>query len=462
MKKFSSSAFAVAAFLSAVPAFATLTPSTPRGERTVLIPVAGSASELCVIPTHLSQAKYSAKDLDQELGLCSLVSGANAATCPKVSSTNPGVEFFRVPDGMTAAAMEAKECKIPDPKKPSEDLAKKVAKYKQSVSCSYTPSILGYYHLSRLLGGAGNVPPSVLRTFDINHHKEIAAKGLAITSKRYGTAALIYQTWSGLMSVVKAGAASKKKDAMFTDSIGQTYGALQLNPTGEAKYSEFFSAAKGKETRAAAYRDRNAIFQNVKSPKAISQIIGREFTASNVQLFQQMKDSADMVLLDTLMSQQDRFGNVHSVEKFAYLGTDDKGVLEVKTDSKLTPEIKAKGAVAIKIMMLKDNDCGVAKTNIARAERLLEKVAHMDPKTYKRLLELDRSADGAEIVTAFKTGMMFTTADWIGASSDPGVRPLIAESVKLLKSRCQSGQLKLDLDIDAYFTGRQAQQNCEL
>jgi hypothetical protein len=462
MKRLSSSAFALAtsitSLFAALPASATLTPSLSRGEQTIQLPIQGrSNTEICVIPTHLAGGDYSSKDLEQERMLCSLIRGQNAAVCPKTKSTNPGAEFYLVPSGSTTASVEAKNCFVADPKNKAENALKKVAKYKQSVSCSYTPSLLAYYHVSRLLGGAGRVPPVVLRTFDLAQHKEIAAKGMAVNAKMHGTGELIYKTWASLAAMLKAGAASQKKDELFTDAIDQTYGALQLNPTGEAKYSEMFTPSKAGETRAAAFGARNAIFQDLRKSADVSQIVGRGFTAANVQKMQQLKDAADMVLLDTLFSQQDRFGNTHSLVRYAYLDGNDMDYA-----GKLTPELQSKGAVAVKVMMLKDNDCGITKTNAARDARLLDKVAHMDPKTYRGLLQLNSTADSAEITKAFKQGMMLTTMDWIGNAKRPGVRTLIAEAAKSLQARCRAGTLKLDLDLGAHFSGQQIKQNCEL
>ncbi|RYZ76107.1 MAG: hypothetical protein EOP05_05995 [Proteobacteria bacterium] len=459
MKKMSSSAFApaafMAAFMAAVPAFATLTPSLPRGERTAQLPTLNGKTEICVIPTHLPQGLYSADDRALENDLCSMQPGQNVATCPKVYSTNPGVDFYSIPAGMTAQSVEQNN---------NCEAGKKIAKYKLSVSCSYTPSIIGYYHLSRLLGGAGRVPVAVLRTLDIDRHKDIANRALNIAAKTEGKDAIIYQTWSTVYSFLNKGKAFDKfKDMVFTDAIDQTYGAsirqVKERVLGDKDfYGELFTKAAKGESRAAAFRDRNPVMAKVKSASPASSLVSTSFSASNVQALLQMKDVSDMILMDHIMSQQDRFGNLDYGLRFAYL---ENG--EMKFATQLSPqEVSSKRAVEVKAMLMRDNDCGVTKTNVARDEGLLSRVAHMDPVTYKNLLMLNRTADSAEVTTAFKQGMMMTNIDWNGYKGRPGVRTLLNEAATTLQARCRSGQLKLDLDLGTHFSGRQAQQNCEI
>src|SRR3954467_8455286 len=90
---------------------ADLDPRTQRGERVVQIPVPGREAEICVIPKHLSNAKYSDRDLQAEGKLCAIDEHSNAAVCPKVNSTNPGLDFFSVPPTSSSRQAEAAQCK---------------------------------------------------------------------------------------------------------------------------------------------------------------------------------------------------------------------------------------------------------------------------------------------------------------------------------------------------------------
>ena len=151
-------------------------------------PVSGRAAEICIGPKHLSDANFSDKDLKAERELCDIDEHSNAAVCPKINSTNPGLDFFSVSQGSSPIQVSAAHCKAAS--------SKKIAKYKLSTSCSYTPSILGYYHVSRMLGGIADVPPAVLRTFDRQDQIALGRIALSETSP----SSLIHQTWAGLMA----------------------------------------------------------------------------------------------------------------------------------------------------------------------------------------------------------------------------------------------------------------------
>lgn len=438
---------------------ATLTPGLQRGTRIVQLEVPGKRAEICIVPSKFPGADYSAKDLEHEEQLCSFNGHANTAVCPKFESTNPGLNFHSIPEGMTKEQVESRNCEVIDPKT-KKDLSKKLAKYKLSTSCSYTPSIVGYYHMSRILGGVANVPQAVLRTYDLEKHIELGQLALSTLSRSGKSGELIGQTWSGLVSNLRAGGSGSRKALLLTDDFDQSYGALQRNPRGEERYKEFFNGGSTSNERNANFRDRSSIFALVKSSRPAEALVGREFTAENVQKMVQMKDAADMVVLDTVLGQQDRFGNIHAVVRHYYIDGAEKdanGNAKVKSKDDLKPkEIASLRAVPAKQMMLKDNDCGVAKTNVTKAERLIDGVAHISPETYKRLQALNAIADQEQVKRFFRIETMFTEADW------KNVRGNLNEVAKKLEDACAAGRLKLDLDINAHFSnGPMPQVSCD-
>ncbi|MEJ2377242.1 MAG: hypothetical protein P8Y71_18160 [Pseudolabrys sp.] len=420
-----------------------------RGEKIVDIPVAGRNPEVCVIPQHFAGADYSKKDSKVERDLCNLDEHKNAAVCPKLNSTNPGLDFYSLPQGSTPDQVEAARCKTAG--------AKKIAKYKLSTSCSYTPSILGYYHVSRMLGGIGDVPPAVLRTFDLKNHIALGREALART--RSGS--LIHTTWSGLVSQLKAGAGSRRRDRLLTDDFAQSYGALSKNPRGESFYKAFFNGGGNNVSRARRFRDNNPIVRMLARKTDISTLVGGDFTTQNVQKMVQLKDAADMIVIDTLMNQQDRFGNIHYFTTYYYLDANDRnqdGSAKLKSKKGLTPEEAAQlNAVQVKKMLLKDNDCGVAKDNIAKQTALADRVAHIDPKTYRLLLHFDAVADAADTKEFFMRELLFTSHDYAR------VRKNLKDIASKLHQACLKGRLKLDLDLQAHFSGQPLKaRNCDL
>ncbi|MCC6138197.1 MAG: hypothetical protein IT287_06165 [Bdellovibrionaceae bacterium] len=144
-----------------------------------------SAGEVCVIPDRfpIEDVDYSKRDAKLEKRLCSYDFHLDASTeeatavalCPKLFSTYPAVELIELPVGSTKTDYEKKMC---NKTVGGKNKGKKLAKYKNSMSCSKTPSIVGYYHVSRALG-IDSVPVSVLRTMEKSVHQEVADRGRA-------------------------------------------------------------------------------------------------------------------------------------------------------------------------------------------------------------------------------------------------------------------------------------------
>lgn len=424
-------------------AMAALNPALPRGSEIVKIQPKNSSlpAEVCIIPKKYPGAIYNDKDLRNEQELCSLGGFEAVALCPKTVSTNPAVEFYSLPEGLTSAQVEARSCNMEE--------SKKLAKYKSSISCSYTPSLLSYYHISRILGNILQVPSVVIRTMNLATHKTFPPRALKIVKE-----GLLREIWKGVASHLKAGSASSKREDLFTSDMKQTYGALQQNPRNEEKYSEMFFSARGEETRADAFRSRSPIYSLLKDSSSLRSLVGNQFTTSNVQKVLQMQNVADMVVMDTLLNQQDRFGNVHFTNVFYYVDTAN-GQKVVRKNKMTEEERRTKGALMVKHMMLKDNDCGIVKTNAAKKARLLEGLSHMNPETYHRLLKLHAEVSKESTRRFFKDETLMTDEDYTTFTKN------LREAVATLKSACQKGRLKLDLDLDAHFTNKPVNQSCE-
>lgn len=464
MKRESSLIF-LSGILASTQVFATLTPTFERGERNVYHISPRGVQEVCVIPKKYPDAKYSKKDIKKEIELCNssfydvtpeeaAQGRTTVALCAKENSTNPGVNVFELAANQSKSQVENRDCKD----------ASKLAKYKNSISCSATPAIIGYYHLSRILGKIGRVPVSVLRSMDIETHKKLGNEAMKEIETQKKTADLIYQTWGGLMSHLNQGLKSSKKDQLLTDDGQQSYGAVIVNPKKEDFYADLFT--KGTD-RAQAFKSNNIVFGLVRSSRPLDVMFSSNWTQDNVQKMYAMKDATEFILMDHIMDQQDRFGNIAEIEVTAFMAKDDlkdeKYDLQIEKDPTEYTKALAAGLVdpkrsqafKIKSMVLKDNDCGVTKTNVVKAAGLLREIRHMDPKTYKRLLQFQSTA--AANKNFFVQNLMFTAADYNETIAN------LNDAVSILKTNCKSGLLKLDLDVDYYLeTGKLKTGSCEL
>jgi len=308
-----------------------------------------------------------------------------------------------------------------------------------------------------MLGGIADVPPAVLRTYDRLNHIELGHVALAETSPR----SLIHQTWAALVAQLTAGPQASRRDLLLTDDFTQSYGALSVNPTGESFYTEFFNGGANNVSRATNFRDRNPIVALLARNDDIGVLVGRTFNTENVQKMVQLRDASDLIVIDSLMNQQDRFGNIHYRETYYYRDTTDPnpdGSPKLKSSCKLTPaQVAQLGAVQVKTLLLKDNDCGVSKTNVARQADLIDRVSHIDPDTYRRLQRFDANADSAQTRDFFLQELVFTSADYAS------VRNNLKAVATRLHQGCAQGRVKLDLDLQAHFSGQPLRtQGCDL
>jgi hypothetical protein len=446
------------------------------GAKTVIKSPSGR-NELCVSANRLMPKAYNDNDTKDEADLCAYNFYSNMALCPKMSSTNPGVMITKIIEGKTRAQTMAL-CN-------SEQVSTK-AKFKSSISCSYTPSILGYYHLSKMLK-AGNVPAAVLRTMDKQEHLSVTNNALKMLSGQTSNA--IYQTWNTFRKAHD----NNTNNNIFDSSRGFVFGALSENPKKEYRYREMSGPYKY-ETRYETFLSQTP-YQKIINPASVETMFTSSDLRSRLQTILTMKDVSDVVLMDTLMNQEDRVGNIHykmawytkSVDpstneiSFKREGskaemkpaieaiTSMKSVDEVKKMSSwIIPEkelaIQAAGGLLVQEMMLKDNDCGVdvaTRTNMMRKNDGLERIRHMSVRTYKKFIELYKTAQKPDFKTWLMREMQFTAAD-AGNITDASGKSFYAnlnKAYSILNKNCKSGVLKLDLNVDDLISGKPAALN---
>jgi hypothetical protein len=410
--------------------------NTPRGQETINHTSSNGVVELAIrSAAFLGHPEiYGKKDIEKEKDLTAIdfyngktQDGLDIVLIPKTYSTSPGINIhaIKLPAGMShfsyAEGHTGKAHSGDD---------KIIAKYKQSIPThfTYAPSILGYYHLSRFLD-TGHVEPTVVRTMDIAAHKPLAdlGKAKAVGSNNRNQ-------WTELRALDE----THNNPTLYTQDGKQLYGALQANPTGEESYPHL-SQLGGAGAFAASSE-----FGKVTSPNPLKlnckDATGRLDQAALQQIVQ-IKDLSDMVLMDFIMSQADRFsGNMHSQKIYIWI---ENGVLKhkikkgdpAKTGQEIPPE-----AVLINRMIMKDNDAGLISGNSAKSYHLLDKVSHMDPKTFNRLLDFQEELQKPEVAQWYETELLFTQADFNAVKNN------VDQAVSTLNGRKDKG-LFLDASL---------------
>ena len=413
-----------------------------RGAKTVTFKVPGGRpDEICVIPRHLPFVNYrgkaGAKDIADEQRLASYdfyktgpaESGA-IATLPKRSSTSAAVDVYTLPAGTSRPGqLTASYCLG------VEKTGKCVAKFKQTdnqFTTTSSASILGYYHVSRALGDICEIKPGVLRTMDIEQHKVIVR--LASEMGVHGT---IAKSWGLFDRYYANPKGSGVADVLFTSDFTQIYGALLENTTGEESYTEWLNAGSSLSSVRA--------FQRMADSRPVAAIIGSTaFTPGNVQALVAMRDMSEMILLDYLLAQSDRLtgGNISDYPFAYYL---DGG----KVKSTKTSDIPA-GApqVVVKKLTLKDCDAGLLNANIFEQKGYLGQIHHLHPNTYNCLQTFAQQWSADPTVKPF-----FHRECNFSNSQLARLEKYLLNAATTLRSRKESGALRLDLDLDDYFQG---------
>src|SRR5262245_26311715 len=415
--------------------------NTARGKETINHTSSNGVMELAIrsvaFPGH--QEIYGKKDIEKEKELAAIdfyngktQDGLDIVLIPKTYSTSPGINIHAVklPAGMSHFSYAEGHTG-----KAHSGADKIIAKYKQSIPThfTYAPSILGYHHLSRFLD-TGHVEPTVVRTMDIAAHKPLADLGKA---KAMGSNNR--NQWTELRALDE----THGNPTLYTEDGKQLYGALQANPTGEESYPHL------SDLGGAAAFAASAEFGKVTSPNPLKLNCKDDNGKLNqlaVQQIVQVKDLSDMVLMDFIMSQADRFsGNMHSEKIYVWV---ENGALKHKTkkgdSTKAAEQLKKipPEAVLINRMIMKDNDAGLISGNSAKSYRLLDKISHMDPKTYNRLLDLQKELQKAEVAQWYQTELLFTPANFNTVKNN------VDEAVDILSSRKDNG-LFLDASLSA-------------
>jgi hypothetical protein len=441
-------------------------------------------SESCVVPFKYGLVggdastlltDFSKGDSETEQELCK-IDFSSQPLCPKLNSTNPGVLVVEVKEGsnikkseMTGDVCKAKKLK-------GEDL-KIQAKFKQSITCSYAPSALAAYHLSRMMGGQLKTPVAVVKTMDRKAHQEIGKMAVKILAAKPSD--IIYKSWAQFGLRDSEGTEPK----LYVDGGKFLYGALSENIKKESNYTEV-SGVGPYETRYERFSQQPP-YKKVTDGRDIEDILGSAKSfKSSISIIQQMADVSNMVVLDTLLSQDDRIGNIHFYVSYASIDAngkvnkktlpgDDMDIVKElaggKPLSKLREQdfidmtdkfLKANPKVAsskkfspngvlIREMVLKDNDCGVdvdKRSNKMRKINAIETIRHVTPQTYQAIMALQRDVTipNSKMKDFFTNTLLYRDIDY--GKGGKSFTDNLNKVATVLKTNCNNGSLKIDLD----------------
>ena len=203
--------------------------------------------------------------------------------------------------------------------------------------------------MSRALGDIAKVAPAVIRTMDFDQHDKIVSQALSISKITRNRN--LKKSWSNFKAF-KSGS-SKNPASLFTIDNNQIFGALVDKDHGTEHYKEWITNASSGQTIVGAL----SAFRDVTNSQSAAKIIGsRNFTQATAQKLLAMRDMSELLLIDSLMQQNDRTsgGNIDDSTEVIY-----RDGTEYKTDKTAKNVPAGAPQFTVKRLHLVDNDCGL-------------------------------------------------------------------------------------------------------
>jgi hypothetical protein len=434
-------------------------------------------TERCVRIAPMPGAVYSEADLATEAEYCAIdLYAAAVALCPKTWSTSPGMIVHDISTGPYAGDRRAFETRACPEGKDAKGLGGgELAKFKPTMNArgtsgTFSASPLLYYHLSRYLGADIGVPAAVWRSMDRQMHlSEVARPGVAISGHSHSSD-MNRTAWQVLVEADQTPETYTPTDDLFTADRNAIYGVM-LRSTGNRYNSEFngtrasgwgegqnydfqgtapFLALRSQKPLLEAAAD--GLAEALKDPQ-IRRDMGDDIDPRQMVVW--MTDLTNIVLLDFILSQQDRVGNIDHVEHWYWVENGELRSRKAVSHGDETEPLP-EGAVKLKRTHLNDNDAGgrVEYANFAKSTGMLDDLHHFPAATYRQLmaLEADLTAEGP-LHAYLKTSFGLSERQFAQLVKNT----LLAAAT--LRMQCQAGVIQFDLDPEAFIvTGKAAPQ----
>ena len=429
----------------------------------------GGVLESCVALARMPGGNYSDDDRTAEQALCSIdIYDQNVAVCPKLRSTSPGTFVYRIGKGPYAGdqkRFEAEICPRGDIVVEEADgppAGFKVTMNARNTSGTFSTASLLYYHFARYLDASIHVPVSVYRSIDrLAHEQRVTARGLAHSAGKKSLS-MNHAAWQELDTVEKKPEAYSETDEIFTADRTRIYGVL-MHVEGKRYGPEFNGTRKSGwgEGQNRDFQD-TAPYLALRSDKPLKEAIADGLSSASrdpelkkamrhgvspQQMAYWMQDLTEITLLDFIFSQQDRIGNIDHVDYWQW--SQDGSIRRTKaTDDEPPAEIANHHPVLIKRTWLNDNDAGGKRryANFTKQTGMLEKIRHYNPGTWQRLMALDRDfANQGPLHTYVRDTFGLTDVQFEQVVTNTH------QAAEILRSTCKAGNLRFDLDPEAFF-----------
>lgn len=434
-------------------------------------------SEACVRIAPMPGAFYDLDDVDDEETLCEIdLYHADIAICPKLWSTSAAVVIYDISKGKFAHDRLGFQSEICAAGKFAEYIAEdelariKFTMNRQETSATFSPAPILYYHLSRFFGTEVTVPVAVWRSLDARVLRtEVAESGAALTA-RDPELAWVHAAWTILYRTLKEPAYYRKPGTMgdyrdlLTADRERAYGvlldahdpragtvvngAIPENWSPLHRYHLFQQTPAFVALTTDAPLDESIAAGVAGAVPPIAETWPDEPSGpAPAQMVFWMRELSETVLMDYILGQQDRPGNIDHKPYFYWV--EQGQVFRKKAKGRTAGEdgIPA-DAVLIDRLILNDND-GAGRTeyhNTAMQMMALQRFRHFNANVYRQLLALDADFQSRGPVYVWLRDSLGLTPDQVA---------MIVENTRsaaaALILNCSSGALRFDLDPNRYL-----------
>ena len=432
--------------------------AAPVTGETTEFQVAGGLVEQCVRIAPFPGAQYSKRDLDEEQTYCTL-DFAELALCPKLWSTSPGTILFEIDDG-DFAGFERENCSDGHHAQAvarSQPATFKISVNDRDTSATYAPASWVYYHLSRYFQTNVRVPVAVYRSTDAQaHNRRVTKPALAIVANRHGLG-MLRAGWRFLDAVETGQASGSARAGALTDEGRQVFGVL-LSSTGD-RYGAEVNGTRESGWGAGQNLDfqQTAPFLALRNEKPVVEAaqasirearmnprMAKELRADTPveQVVFWMQDVLEITLLDFILGQQDRIGNI-DYNWFWYWVEDGQLQSRPAQGKDVPADLAGFTPLRLRQSAINDNDAGVRTgyADFAAKTHMLEGLRHYHAGLYQRLGRL--AADFAAKGPAFQ---WLTASAGLSSKEADTIANRVQQAFALLQADCQNGALKLDLE----------------
>ncbi|WP_187276527.1 hypothetical protein [Parahaliea maris] len=397
----------------------------------------------------------------------------NTAICAKTWSTSPAALIYALEGTAWAGRVAEFEREVcPRGTRAIQDAHAELGVFKHSMngrktSATYAPASLLYHHLGAWLGLRIHIPIAVELQFPVDWYRErVVSRGLKASANRKSLA-MLHAAWVETDALLASPQSHSQAREVLTPDRTHIWGASLLF-TGK-RYGPEVSG-----TRASGWgKGQNYDFQ--KTPEfialrsegplqeAVTTGIARAVTdhkmelaiedATPLQVAWWAGEVAEIVVMDYLLGQQDRIGNIDY--QWRWLWQDANGWHSTPHKGQAPPE-----AQRLRVTWLNDNDAGIrgSYANFARSTGMINGLRHFDPTLYRRLRLL-----GADFATQGPVYQAIASDYHLPDSDLERIGERLQELLEVLGTACSAGELRFDLAPEAILgsSGKAADVSCD-